>query len=317
MYGVKQDWEPAQQTRIFFLEDYEKANVRWCPGCGDHAVLTAVRKLCRDEQLPPEKTVFVSGIGCSSRFPHYMNTYGFHGLHGRALPVASGVRARRPDLHIFTITGDGDCCAIGTAHWIHALRYNMNMTVLLFDNNIYGLTKGQTSPTTKVGEKSATHPRGAFIEPINPMSIMLGINNLSFLAQTVDWNPPHLYATIRAAHAHKGLSFVHIYQRCPHFTPHIFTDPQKDSSLITYLEHKDGINVDANVAKMFKNKMAHNPSDRASARSFADDTEHYTIGLFYRNESVPRLDEYSVEGLGMRIPAKLEAMNAELDKFMV
>src|SRR5574340_163607 len=115
------------------INDYEGAVARWCGGCGDHAILTAVQKLCRDEQLAPEKTVFVSGIGCSSRFPHYMKTYGFHGLHGRALPVATGVRSRRPDLNIFVATGDGDCCAIGTAHWIHAIRYNMDMTILLLD----------------------------------------------------------------------------------------------------------------------------------------------------------------------------------------
>lgn len=317
MYGIKKDWEPAEQTKIFFLEDYEKAEARWCPGCGDHAILTAVRKLCRDEQLPPEKTVFVSGIGCSSRFPHYMKTYGFHSLHGRALPVASGVRARRPDLHVFAISGDGDSFAIGTGHWIHALRNNMNMTVLLFDNNIYGLTKGQDSPTSKVGTKSATHPRGTFMAPMNPMSIMLGITNLSFLAQTVDWNPVHLYETIAAAHAHKGLSFVRIYQRCPHFTPNLFTDPQKDPSLITYLEHKDGINLDPNIAKMFKNKVEHNPTDLNSARQLAEKDDTYTIGLFYRNESAPRLDDYSVEGLGMRTPAKIDALNSELDKFMV
>ncbi|HUF08539.1 MAG TPA: thiamine pyrophosphate-dependent enzyme, partial [Rhodothermales bacterium] len=123
------------------LETYQSAAPRWCPGCGDHAILTAVQKLCRDEQLPPEKTVFVAGIGCGSRFPHYMRTYGFHGLHGRALPIAEGVKIRRPDLNVFVAMGDGDCCSIGTAHWIHALRYNMNMVAMVFDNEIYGMTK--------------------------------------------------------------------------------------------------------------------------------------------------------------------------------
>ena len=129
----------------FELEDYQSGVPRWCSGCGDNAILAAVQKLCRDERLHPEKTVFVSGIGCSSRFPHY-KTYGFHGIHGRALPIAEGVRMARPDLHVFVNTGDGDCCSIGAAHWVHAVRYNMNLTMLLHDNEIYGLTKKQASP---------------------------------------------------------------------------------------------------------------------------------------------------------------------------
>ena len=131
----------------YALEDYQSGVPRWCSGCGDNAILAAVQRLCRDEGLRPEKTVFVSGIGCSSRFPHYMRTYGFHGIHGRALPIAEGVRFARPDLTVFVNTGDGDCCSIGAAHWIHAVRYNMNMTVFLHDNQIYGLTKMQASPT--------------------------------------------------------------------------------------------------------------------------------------------------------------------------
>ena len=143
------------------LEDYQSGVPRWCTGCGDNAILTAVQRLCRDENLRPEKTVFVSGIGCSSRFPHYMRTYGFHGIHGRALPIAEGVKMARPDLNVFVNTGDGDCCSIGAAHWIHAMRYNMNMTVLLHDNQIYGLTKKQASPTSPIGTKSNTTPRGS------------------------------------------------------------------------------------------------------------------------------------------------------------
>ena len=146
------------------LEDYQSGVPRWCTGCGDNAILAAVQRLCRDEDLRPEKTVFVSGIGCSSRFPHYMKTYGFHGIHGRALPVAEGIRMARPDLHVFVNTGDGDCCSIGAAHWIHAIRYNMNMTVMLHDNQIYGLTKKQASPTSPRGTKSNTTPRGSYLE---------------------------------------------------------------------------------------------------------------------------------------------------------
>ena len=148
MFGLKADWSLELPHRYFTLGDYEGGVARWCPGCGDFSVLTAVQRICRDKQLLPEKVVAVSGIGCSSRFPHYMKTYGFHGLHGRALPTAQGIMIRRPDLHVFVNMGDGDCCSIGTAHWIHSLRMNMDMVVLLHDNNVYGLTKKQASPTT-------------------------------------------------------------------------------------------------------------------------------------------------------------------------
>jgi 2-oxoglutarate ferredoxin oxidoreductase subunit beta len=190
MLTLNKAWEIEPQPRVLAAQDYLGAKARWCPGCGDHGVLSAVARFVRDRQLPPEKTVVVSGIGCSSRFPHYMKTYGFHGLHGRALPLACGVRSRRPDLHVFVVMGDGDCCAIGTGHWIHAIRYNMNLTILLLDNNVYGLTKNQTSPTTRTGERTNTHPGGSFLAPLNPISVTLGIANASFVAQTVDWDIP-------------------------------------------------------------------------------------------------------------------------------
>ena len=247
MYGIKEDWEIEPKARHFVLEDYAGARPRWCSGCGDFSVLGAIQRLARDEQLPPEKTVVVSGIGCSSRLPHYMHTYGFHGLHGRSLPVACGVRSRRPDLHIFVVTGDGDCCAIGTAHWIHAVRYNMNMTVMMLDNNIYGLTKMQTSPTTPQGNKSNTHPRGVVLPPLNPLSVTLGITNASFVAQTVDWNAAHVFATITAAHRHRGFSFVRILQRCPHFMAEEFTALQDDPSRMTLLKHENGISLDPEI----------------------------------------------------------------------
>src|SRR5512140_2147059 len=162
------------------LEDYQSGVPRWCTGCGDNAILAAVQRLCRDEGLPPEKTAFISGIGCSSRFPHYMKTYGLHSIHGRALPIAEGVRLARPDLHVFVSTGDGDCCSIGAAHWIHAVRYNMNMTVLLHDNRVYGLTKKQASPTSPRGLVTKTTPRGARLESLNPLVTTLGMPNVSF-----------------------------------------------------------------------------------------------------------------------------------------
>ncbi len=182
------------------LEDYQSGVPRWCTGCGDNAILTAVQRLCRDEGLRPEKTVFVSGIGCSSRFPHYMKTYGFHGIHGRAFPIAEGVKMARPDLTVFVNTGDGDCCSIGAAHWIHALRYNMNMTVFLHDNQIYGLTKKQASPTSPIGTRSNTTPRGSYLDALNPLTVSLGVSNVSFIAQAVDWIPETLFDIVKAAY---------------------------------------------------------------------------------------------------------------------
>ena len=315
MYGYKQEWEIEPQSRSCTLEDYQGAAARWCPGCGDHAVLNAVQRLARDKQLPPEKTVCVSGIGCSSRFPHYMSTYGFHGLHGRAFPVACGVRARRPDLHVFMVTGDGDCCAIGTAHWIHAIRYNMDFTVLLLDNNIYGLTKKQTSPTTRTGEKSNTHPRGSVLPPLNPLSVTLGINNASFVAQTIDWNPPHLYNTIKAAYEHKGLSFVRVLQRCPHFTSHVFAGVQQDLSQVLLLTHEQGIPLDSNIARIFPNRAAHDPRDLHEGRNFAGREDVYPIGLFYRNPDAARYDLATSQGIGKTQPEKLAAVESAIERF--
>ena len=223
------------------LEDYQGGVPRWCTGCGDNGILAAVQRLCRDNDLRPEKTMFVSGIGCSSRLPHYMKTYGFHGIHGRALPVAEGIKMARPDLDVFVSTGDGDCCSIGAAHWIHAIRYNMNMTVMLHDNHVYGLTKKQASPTSPRGFKSNTTPRGSYLEALNPLTVTLGVQNVSFVAQAVDWIPEVLYDILSAAYRHKGLSFVRIIQRCPEFLPKMFDpwlqDPQK--SLI--LTHERGL----------------------------------------------------------------------------
>jgi len=317
MYALNKEWDIEPRPRECTLEDYRGAEARWCPGCGDHAVLNAVQRLARDKQLPPEKTVVVSGIGCSSRFPHYMKTYGFHGLHGRALPVACGIRSRRPDLHIFVVTGDGDCCAIGTAHWIHAIRYNMNLTILLLDNNIYGLTKNQTSPTTRAGERSSTHPRGAWLPPLNPLSVTLGITNASFVAQTVDWNPPHLYATIRAAHEHQGASFVRVLQRCPHFTSHVFAEAQKDLNQVLLMTHRDGVNLDEPMMRLFPNRVDHDPSDLAQARVLAGRDDVYPIGLFYRNEEASRYDKATSQGLGKTPAEKLAAIGKLLDRFVI
>jgi len=208
-------------------DDYQTRAGKWCAGCGDFGALNAVKRLLAKEQLQPEKMAFVSGIGCSSRFPHYVNAYGFHGIHGRALPIATGLKLARPELDVFVVMGDGDCTSIGAGHWIHATRYNTNMTVLLLDNNIYGLTKNQTSPTTPKGYKSNTSPRGSVLPALDPLQTTLGVSNASFVAQTADWVPAHLYATLQAAYAHNGFSFIRILQRCPKFTPDVFQGPSR------------------------------------------------------------------------------------------
>ncbi len=317
MYGLKTDWFEETHQHVCQLQDYCSAMPRWCPGCGDHAVLSAVQRLARDEQLPPEQTVVVSGIGCASRFPHYMKTYGFHGLHGRALPLACGIKSRRPDLKVFVVTGDGDCCAIGMGHWVHALRYNVDLTILLMDNSIYGLTKGQTSPTTLHGATSNTHPQGSFFVPLNPISLALGVSNASFVAQTVDWNPPHVAATIRAAYEHPGTSFVRIFQRCPHYTGQVYAEPQRDPSQILLMTHEDGITIGEKTARIFTNRVEHDPADLNKAREIADHQEFFPIGLFYQNESAGRYDNDTKLGLGKSPTEKLDTMEAVLDRFTV
>ncbi|HEY5293314.1 MAG TPA: thiamine pyrophosphate-dependent enzyme, partial [Burkholderiales bacterium] len=234
----------------FQLEDYQSGVPRWCTGCGDNAILAAVQRLCRDEGLRPEKTVFVSGIGCSSRFPHYMKTYGFHGIHGRALPVAEGVKMARPDLTVFVNTGDGDCCSIGAAHWIHAIRYNMNITVFLHDNQIYGLTKKQASPTSPIGTKSNTTPRGSYLEALNPLTVTLGVQNVSFVAQAVDWIPELLFDIVKAAYHHKGLSFVRIVQRCTEWLPKAFDPWMHDPNQVQLLHHENGLQLSAGLSRV-------------------------------------------------------------------
>jgi 2-oxoglutarate ferredoxin oxidoreductase subunit beta len=277
------------EEHAFTVEDYAGTAPRWCPGCGDHAVLTAAQRVLETEQLRPEQTVFVSGIGCSSRFPHYLSTYGFHGLHGRALPVATGVKLRNPSLHVFVVMGDGDCCSIGAGHWIHATRYNVNMVALLLDNGVYGLTKNQTSPTTPLGHPTNTQPRGSRLEPLNPLSVTLGVTNASFVAQTADWVPSHLYETIRAAYRHRGFAFVRVLQRCPQYTKGLYAEAVRNPDLTEILEHEHGINVPG-LDKIYRRRTRHDPADLDAARRLAG-PDVVRLGLLYRNEQTPCYDE--------------------------
>ncbi len=206
------------QTGKNFTSDQE---VRWCPGCGDYAVLKAVQGFLPDLGLRRENIVFVSGIGCSSRFPYYLDTYGMHSIHGRAPSIATGIATAREDLSVWVVTGDGDALSIGGNHLIHALRRNVNMTILLFNNRIYGLTKGQYSPTSEAGKITKSTPMGSLDHPFNPVSLALGAEG-SFVARTIDSDRKHLTAVLSAAAAHRGTSFVEIYQNCPIFNDGAF-----------------------------------------------------------------------------------------------
>jgi 2-oxoglutarate ferredoxin oxidoreductase subunit beta len=317
MFGLKDDFTLEVPEKYYMLDDYGKGVPRWCPGCGDHAVLSTVQKLSRDYQLQPEKTVVVSGIGCSSRFPHYMNTYGFHSLHGRAFPVACGIRFRRPDLNVFVVTGDGDCCSIGAGAWIHAIRYNMKMVVMLFDNGIYGLTKKQTSPTSRIGTVSNTHPFGSVLPPINPIQTTLGVANVSFVAQTSDLNPAHMYATIKKGFEHPGFAFIRIMQRCPAFMQELGEEWRTKKDMYILLNHENGVEVDDAVAKSYQQHMVHDPSDINTARALAEDTEHIHLGLFYQNKDAGRYDLYGAHNLGFTTDQKEAALLKEFEKYAV
>ena len=209
---------PQKLTLKDFSTDQE---VRWCPGCGDYAILKTIQKLMPEIDTPKENTVFVSGIGCSSRFPYYMETYGFHTIHGRAPSIATGVKLANPELDVWVVTGDGDGLSIGGNHMLHVLRRNVDLQILLFNNEIYGLTKGQYSPTSKVGTRSPSTPDGSLDMPLRPCTFALGAG-ARFVARTIDTEAKHMTPVLKRAHAHKGASFVEIYQNCPVYNDGIF-----------------------------------------------------------------------------------------------
>jgi 2-oxoglutarate ferredoxin oxidoreductase subunit beta len=223
-------------TRKDFVSDQE---VRWCPGCGDYAILAAVQGVMPELGIPRERIVFVSGIGCSSRFPYYMDTYGIHGIHGRAPAIATGLATARPDLSVWVVTGDGDGLSIGGNHLIHALRRNVNLKILLFNNQIYGLTKGQYSPTSEEGKVTKSTPFGSLEHPFNPVSLALG-SEASFVARTMDVERKHLPEVLRATAEHRGSAFVEIYQNCNIFNDGAFralSSKEGATSNRIYLEH--------------------------------------------------------------------------------
>jgi len=235
---TRQDWASDQE-------------VRWCPGCGDYSILTAVQLLLPELGVRRENTVFISGIGCAARFPYYMNTYGMHGIHGRAPAIATGLAMTRPDLDVWVVGGDGDMLSIGGNHLIHALRRNVNLNILLFNNQIYGLTKGQYSPTSEVGKITKSTPMGSLDQPFNPISVALGAE-ASFVARTHDMDRAHMQEMFRAAHRHPGTALVEVYQNCNVFNDGAFagiTKKDARSTMLINLEHGGPIRFGAELER--------------------------------------------------------------------
>ena len=339
-------------TRKDFVSGNE---VRWCPGCGDYAVLAAVQGFLPQLGLRRENIVFVSGIGCSSRFPYYLDTYGVHSIHGRAPTFATGLAVARPDLDVWVVTGDGDALSIGAGHLLHTLRRNLNVTILLFNNRIYGLTKGQYSPTSESGKVTKSTPAGSVDEPFNPVSLALGAE-ATFVARTLDSDRAHLTATLRAAAEHRGSSFVEIYQNCPIFNDGAFDvlkDRDESAARLVRLQAGEpvrfgGADADANVvvarrdgggvevvsaavaAASGREPVVHDPHAQDPSAQFAlsrlDDTAmgHVPIGVF-RSVSRPAYDdlvraqvaEQVTAAGGPASDADIEAMLAGADTWTV
>lgn len=227
--------KPKKLTRKDYASDQ---TVRWCPGCGDYAILAQMQSVMARIQADKKDIVFVSGIGCSSRFPYYMDTYGFHSIHGRAPSIATGIRLTNPDLQVWVVTGDGDALSIGGNHIIHTMRRNLDIKILLFNNQIYGLTKGQYSPTSTAGLKTKSSPKGSLAHPLNPLSIAIAAE-ATFVARTIDADPKHMQSVFQAAADHKGVAFVEILQNCPIFNDGAFdfvTDRKRRPENTLFLE---------------------------------------------------------------------------------
>ncbi len=261
------------------LKDYKAADPRWCTGCGDYGILVALRRFMADEQLDPANIVNISGIGCSGRIPHYLNTYGMHSIHGRAIPVATGVALANPNLKLFIESGDGDALSIGGNHLIHGINKNFNCVFVMMDNQIYGLTKNQTSPTTRQGLITNTQPQGSWLKPINPVQFAMGLG-ASFVASSAEWLTNHIVDVIHAAFEHPGFSFVHIAQRCPKFNPTAWE--AKSSSWYAFAQHANGVAADSKFGPDAP-VVEHDPTDLAKAFQIAmSDTKHF--GIIYKDE---------------------------------
>lgn len=308
---------PAQTATVkYTAKDFSSdQDVRWCPGCGDYSILAQVQRIMPELNIPKEKVVFISGIGCSSRFPYYMNTYGIHGIHGRATAIASGLKIARPDLNIWIATGDGDGFSIGGNHMIHILRRNIDVNILMFNNQIYGLTKGQYSPTSEVGKITKSTPFGSIDMPFNPASLALGSSG-TFVARALDRDTKHLQSIIRRAAAHKGTSFVEVYQNCNVFNDGAFfqfTEKETKSDSVVFMEHgkplvfgkesDKGIKLDGFSPVVVSLKdgnhsindlLVHNENDSTLAFILANMTYHpdlpRPVGIFLATDR-PRYEE--------------------------
>jgi len=311
-------------TRADFSSDQ---SVRWCPGCGDYAILAQAQKVFPDLGVSKENFVFISGIGCSSRFPYYMNTFGFHTIHGRAPAIASGVKLSNPDLSVWVVTGDGDGLSIGGNHTIHLLRRNLDINVMLFNNRIYGLTKGQYSPTSEIGKVTKSSPLGSVDRPFNPLTLALGAG-ATYVARTIDRETKHMQAMISRSYGHKGTSFLEIYQNCNIFNDGAFgpmTDKESKADSVLWLENGQpmvfgkeknrGIRLDGNTPMIVEigdkwsldDVLVHNESDYVIA-SFLSNLTYQSdfpdpIGVLYAIDS-PTYEELMMEQINNAIGKK-------------
>ncbi len=329
----------TQDIQVFTAKELvTDQEVRWCPGCGDYSILKQVQTVVPELGLRKEEIVFVSGIGCSSRFPYYMETYGMHSIHGRATAIASGLKATRPELSVWVITGDGDSLSIGGNHFIHMLRRNFNLNVLLFNNEIYGLTKGQYSPTSERGKITKSTPMGSVDHPFNPLALVLGADG-TFVARTMDRDPLHLRAILKRAHFHKGTSLVEIYQNCNVFNDgafEVFTEKASKADNALFVEHGKplvfGLNSDKTIVLdgftprvvslsdySLNDVWVHDETDRTKAgilTRFFDDPSKPGIfprpfGVFYVEDRVSYEDllhQQLTDAINQKGPGDLDAL---------
>jgi 2-oxoglutarate ferredoxin oxidoreductase subunit beta len=317
--------EHQEQNIILTSKDLEtNQEVRWCPGCGDYAILKSLQKTLPEFGRPKEDFVFVSGIGCSSRLPYYLDTYGMHSIHGRAPAIAIGVKASNPDLSVWVITGDGDALSIGGNHLIHALRRNPDINILLFNNQIYGLTKGQFSPTSERGKITKSSPIGTVDLPFNPLALVLGANG-TFVARTLDKDPKHQQMIYKRAYHHKGASFVEIYQNCNVFNDGAFEqiiskENKADHSI--FLEHgkplvfnngKNGVLLDGLTPKIIE--VNETNSDQLWIHDETDSTKAYILSRFFDTLDFPR--PFGVIYVNENKPCFDESINKQIDEHRI